>query len=231
MHSSTALTDSDARAAALSRHPSAGVRFASGAASFRPLVELLTGPWRAHDPGGFAAAMTGAPLVGGHPVLDLALLGDGATDPWSTGILGQLRGSLARAASRIEPRWVAGEQPDGHGGRHVFVEARAEAPAGDGSPLFLVAHLVERLGPRGERSRGRSEHSWMVVVIGDGSGRVATVLRAVLACPGTCCPPLPSWARLPLAALRERLLGPALATLGSGTGGDGEATVIPFCRR
>jgi hypothetical protein len=235
MHSSTAPIDPEARAAAMGRHPSARLRPApaappqtAGAASFAAVVELLTGPWRAQDPDGFAAAMTGAPMVGGHPVLDLGWVGAGTADPWSAGVLEQLRHSLAGAANRIRPLWVADELSDGHGGRHVYVEARGEAPAGHDQPaVFVVAHVVERLGPRGERSRSSSDHSWMVAVVGERSGRV-TVLRAVLACPDGCCPPLPAWARLPLAALRERLVGPALAGRLSSPGDDGEAKVIPF---
>jgi hypothetical protein len=233
MHSSTAPIDPEARAAAIARHPSARLRPAPAslpqAASFTALVALLTGPWRAQDPDGFAAAMTGAPMVGGHPVLDLGWAAAGTADPWSAGVLEELRHNLAGAASRIQPLWVADELSDGHGGRHVYVEARGEAPAGgDGPALFVVAHIVERLGPRGERSRSRSDHSWMVAVVGDRAGRVTAVLRAVLACPDGCCPPLPAWARLPLAALRERLVGPALAARPSAPDDDVEATVIPF---
>lgn len=241
MNSSTALTDPADRAAAISRHPSARLRPGSGKAvrpagagcSFSALVELLTGTWRAQDPHGFAAAMTGAPLVGGHAVLDVALLGEaaGTGDAWSAQASERLRATLAGAASRLEPRWVAGDRPDGDGGRHVFVEARGEAGAdGEEPALFVVAHLVERLGPGGERSRGRCDHSWVVVVTGDPSGRVTTVLRAVLACPGGCCRPIPGWARLPLAALRERLVGPALGTIVA-PAGDRRAEVIPLRRR
>jgi hypothetical protein len=237
MHSSTAPIDPDTRAAAIARHPSARVRPSpasppgtDGAASFAALVELLTGPWRAQDPDGFAAAVTSAPMLGGHAVLDLGETDACAADPWSVGVLEQLGGHLAGAASRIQPLWVADELPDGHGGRDVYVEARAEAPAGAQQPAALVlAHVVERVGPGGERSRSRSDHSWAVVALGDGSGRVTTVLRAVLACPEGCCPPLPSWARLPLAALRERLAGPALARrLSQAAAGGGEATIIRF---
>jgi hypothetical protein len=192
-------------------------------------VELLTGPWRAQDPAGFAAAMTGAPMVGGHPVLDLGWLDAATADPWSAGVLERLGYSLAGAASRLQPLWVADELPDGHGGRHVYIEARGQAAAGGQWPaVFVVAHVVERLGPGGERSRSLSDHSWMVAVLGDGSGRVTMMLRAVLACPDGCCTPLPTWARLPLVTLRERLVGPALAARLSGAIDSSEAKIIPF---
>lgn len=242
MRTSTAETDD--RAAAMARHPAARLRATphgrrpttSGACSFAALVAQLTGPWRAHDPHGFAAAMLAAPLVGGHPVLDLAVLdgptpGAGGGDPWSDGAGARLRAAVAGAAVRIEPRALAGERPGAGGGRHLFVEGPGQAPAsGAGPEIFVVAHLVEWLGPGGERTRGRAGHSWALMVVGDGTGGIAGVLRAVLACPEGCCSPPPSWARLPLAALRERLVAAAPGVVASGAVEPGRATVIPLRR-
>jgi hypothetical protein len=243
MHSATALNDSDARAAAMARHPASRLSAASHrpppagtACSFAALVELLSGSWRVQDPDGFSAAMTGAPLVGGHPVLGVADLGEAASagegDSWSAAAVNRLRAGLAGAASRVESRWVAGERADSDGGRHLFVEARAQVAASAAGPaLFLVAHLVERLGRGGERSRGRAGHSWILMVVGDGAGGVSGVVRAVLSCPPRCCAPSPTWSRLYLTALRERLLEPALGDLAPGAAEGREATVISLRRR
>jgi hypothetical protein len=100
----------------------------------------------------------------------------------------------------------------GVAGGDLHVEARAEAPAGrDGPEVFVVAHLVEPLGQDGRRLPA-ADHSWVVVVLGDGSGGIAHVTRATLACPRRprCCPPATAAARFPLAALRALLITPAL---------------------
>jgi hypothetical protein len=243
MHSATAMNDPDARAAAMARHPASRLSAASHrpppepgtTCSFAGLVELLSGSWRVQDPEGFSAAMTGAPLVGGHPVLGVADLGEtpwaAAGDCWSAAALGRLRDGLAGAASRIEPRWVAGDRADRDGGRHLFVEARGQTAASAAGPaLFVVAHLVERLGRHGERSRGRDDHSWVLMVVGDGARGVSGVVRAMLSCPHGCCAPSPTWARLPLTALRERLLAPAVSDLAPGAIEGPEATVIHLRR-
>ncbi len=209
-----------ALAAAIARHP------ASGPPRFRGLVRLLTGDWRVADPEGFAATLTGAPELAGHPVFDLVSGGDTAAGPAPSG---PLCDALVGAAQRsgLDVRWVSGS----HSGT-LFVEARAQVAAGpEGPELFVLAHLVERLGPGGRRERGRSDHSWAVLVVGDGAGGVAGILRGTLSCPSPVrgCRPLAAWARWPLSALREALLAPALEAAGmSGHTVGAEAVVIPF---
>jgi hypothetical protein len=190
----------DELAAAKSRHPAG--RLLTGRSGpplrFAEAVALLTGPWRVSDPHGFEAAVTGAPTVAGHPVTDL-----------STPAGEELVAALADIAPRrkLALWWVSGVAAG-----HLVVEARAEAPAGRDSPeVFLLAHLVEPLGPS-RRRRIPADHSWAVVVLGDGRGGVAHVARATLGCPRRprCCPPLLTSARFPLAAIRARLITPAL---------------------
>jgi hypothetical protein len=223
-------------AAAMARHPAAAGRTVGAARrpSFADLVGLLTGPWRVGDPEGFAAAMTGAPLLAGLPVLDLSAgTTTGALDPWSARLLAGLQTAVGRAGVRpgLAVDWVAGR----HAG-HLFVEARAQAPAGpEGPELFVVAHLVEHLGADGRRRPALGEHSWAVLVVGDGAGGVAGVLRATLSCPAgvRCCPTPAPWARLPLASLRDRLLAPALGAEPAARPPSGprpEAVVLPFAR-
>lgn len=223
------------RLAAMARHPAARARAAGPPPSFAEVVRLLTGPWRVSDPEAFAAAMTGAPLVAGHPVIHLA--GAGAVyrplDPWSTQALAGLQAAITGAArSGLEVAWVAGTHA-----RHLYVEARAEAPAGPASPeLFVLAHLVEHLGADGRHLPAIAEHSWALLVVGDGAGGVTGVLRATLSCPAgaRCCPPPAPWARLALAALRERLLAPALEVeepRGNQAHLDRGAVVLPFVGR
>lgn len=209
----------DDLAAAKARHPAG--RLLAGRSGpplrFAAAVALLTGPWRVNDPVGFATAMTAAPVVAGHRVTDL-----------SATACEELVATLAGIAPR--PRlalwWVSGIAPG-----HLVVEARAEAPAGrDGAEVFVLAHLVEPLGP-GRRGALPADHSWVVVVIGDGSGGVAHVARATLACPcrPRCCPPPMTSVRFPLAALRARLITPALEAEEASS--PPPAVVLPLARR
>ncbi len=209
----------DDLAAAKARHPAGRLLTSHNGPllDFSGAVSLLTGPWRVNDPTGFAATMTAAPTVCGHPVTELSVTaGD----------------ELLTALSGIAPRrklglwWVSGVAAG-----HLVVEARAEAPAGrEGPQVFVLAHLVEPLGP----GRGRTlapDHSWVVVLLGDGSGGVAHVVRATLACPcrPRCCPPPMASARFPLAALRARLISPALEAASASS--PPPAVVLPLARR
>lgn len=183
-------------AAAKARHP-AGRRFRhrhGRPLRFAETVVLLTGPWRVSDPAGFAAAMTAGVEIAGHQVAELSAAGDD--------LVSTLAGIAPRR--RLGLWWVAGSAAG-----QLHVEARAEAPAGpEGPEIFVLAHLVEPLGT----GLVPADHSWVVIVAGDGAGGVATVARANLACPRRprCCPPPASGARFPLAALKARLLSPAL---------------------
>ena len=220
MHPSHAAPGcADDLAAAKARHPAGRLLTSHNGPplGFAGAVSLLTGPWRVNDPTGFSATMTAAPAVCGHPVTELsATLGDELL----TGLVG------------IAPRrklglwWVSGVAAG-----HLVVEARAEAPAGwDGHEVFVLAHLVEPLGP-GHRRALPPDHSWAVVVLGDGSGGVAHVVRAILACPcrPRCCLPPMASARFPLAALRARLISPALEA--QAVSPPPPAVVLPLARR
>src|SRR5256885_14861940 len=88
--SSAFRSDPEALAAAMSRHPAAGVRAtvtplfgaapgggpepvpaAVGAGgSFATVAALLTGPWRGNDPGGLSPPPRAAPLGARHPGVD-----------------------------------------------------------------------------------------------------------------------------------------------------------------
>lgn len=189
----------DDLAAAKARHPAGRLLGPPGdpPLRFAATVALLTGHWRVTDPVGFAAAMTSAPTVADHDVSD-----------FSTAAGEDLVAPLAGIASRrkLGLWWVSGAVAG-----QLHVEARAEAPAGrEGPEVFVLSHLVEPLGGPGPRVPG--DHSWVVVVVGDRSGGVAAVARATLACPRhpRCCPPPIAAARFPLAALKARLLSPAL---------------------
>jgi len=191
----------DELAAAKARHPAGRLLTArSGPLSrFAEVVALLTGPWRVSDPVGFATAMTTDPSVAGHPVTELS------ADAVSDELVAVLAGAAQR--SKLALWWVSGSAAG-----HLHVEARAEAAAGrEGPEVFVVAHLVEPSGSAG-RQAVPADHSWVVVVVGDGSGGVAHVARATLACPRRpcCCPAPITSARFPLAALRARLVTPAL---------------------
>ena len=251
-----------ALAAAMSRHPAAGARGTTAAPpeapSFATVAALLTGPWRVNDPVAFAAAMRAAPLVAGYPVLDLCACARQPTvglDPLSAAVAGHLESAVGAAAERsgLTVRWVAAV-----GGRYLFVEAAARAPADEEGPeLLLLAHLVEPAQAElpGCSLRGTpplprgiaplDDDSWLVVVVGDGRGGVAGIGRAPLprdlgsgfgparrperADQRGCRPP----ARLGLAVLRERLVGPARVAEGLETAGDStvnEAVVLPFRR-
>src|SRR5687768_6898726 len=117
MHQSVASRrDSLALAAAMSRHPAAGVRGAApalpGAPSFATVAALLTGPWRVNDPVAFASAMRSAPLVAGFPVVDLCACARRPTvdlDPLSAALAGHLETVVGAAARRsaLVVRWVA----------------------------------------------------------------------------------------------------------------------------
>jgi hypothetical protein len=243
-------SDSLALAAAMSRHPAAGARAAvpapAGDASFATVAALLTGPWRVNDPVAFAAAMRAAPLVAGHPVVDLCACARQPTvgfDPLSAAVAGHLESAVAAAADRsgLTVRWVAAL-----GGRYLFVEAAARAPAdADGPELLVLAHLVEPAEVIPLPGSGPLEDdSWLVVVVGDGRGGVAGIGRAPL--PGEIglgTTRRPNWAlaadprppaRLGLAALRERLVGPARMAEGlddpAGATEPAEAVVLPFRR-
>ena len=251
--------DSLALAAAMSRHPAAGVRGASATLPSRPsfasVAALLTGPWRVNDPVAFASAMRSAPLVAGYPVVDLRASARRPTvdlDPLSAALAGHLETAAGGAAARsgLAVRWVAAV-----GGRYLFVEAAARAAADEEGPeLLILAHLVE--SAVSEPAPGPppiDDDSWLVIVVGDGRGGVAGIGRAAVPRPG---PPgsrlRPEWAaparpgrsdgagpfdpdppvRLNLALLRERLVGPALAA--EGLGGPAhqppEAVILPFRR-
>src|SRR2546423_14818470 len=88
--SSAFRSDPEALAAAMSRHPAAGVRATvtplfgaapgggpepvpaavRSAGSFATVAALLTGPWRGHDPAGFPAPPRAAPPAAGPPAGD-----------------------------------------------------------------------------------------------------------------------------------------------------------------
>lgn len=242
-------SDSLALAAAMSRHPAAGARAtapAPAAASFATVAALLTGPWRVNDPVAFAASMRTAPLVAGYPVVDLCACARQPTvglDPLSAALAGHLESAVAAAAERpgLTARWVAGR-----GGRYLFVETAARAPAGaEGPELLVLAHLVEPAdpGPTLAGSAPLEDDSWVVIVVGDGHGGVAAIGRAPIPRQSDkASRPRPEWAagpterapvRLELAALRERLVAPALAAegLADPVGTEPvEAVVLPFRR-
>ena len=209
----------DDLAAAKARHPAGRLPTSHNGPplGFAGAVALLTGPWRVNDPTGFAATMTAAPTVCGHEVTDLSVTaGD----------------DLLTALSGIAPRrklglwWVSGVAAG-----HLVVETRAEAPAGrDGPEVFVLAHFVEPLEPS-HRQALSPDHSWAVVVLGDGSGGVAHVVRAILACPcrPRCCPPPMTSTRFPLAALKARLLSPALEAAAASA--PSPAVVLPLAHR
>jgi hypothetical protein len=244
-------SNSSALAAAMSRHPAAGARATTSTPaelpSFATVAALLTGPWRVNDPVAFAAAMRSAPLVAGYPVVDLCACARQPTvqfDPLSAAVAGHLESAVGAAAERagLTVRWVAAV-----GGRHLFVEAAAAAPAdGEGPELLVLAHLVEPADvvPSGA-GLPPDDDSWVVVVVGDGRGGVTGIGRAPLprdASAGFGPHRRPGWAvalgprapaRLGLAALRERLLGPARAAEGLDEPGQlaaTEAVVLPFRR-
>ncbi|MCA1844341.1 MAG: hypothetical protein LC792_14365 [Actinobacteria bacterium] len=232
-------TDSLALAAAISRHPAARARGTvsrpAAAASFTTVAGLLTGPWRVNDPVGFAAAMRAAPLVAGYPVVDLCACARQPTvglDPLSAAVAGHLEAAVASTVTRsaLTVRWVAAR-----GGSYLFVEAAARAATDDEGPeLLVLTHLVEP----GERLPGAAlppgeDDSWVVAVVGDGRGGVTGIARAPL--PRTPVPGLrPPPARLALGALRNFLVGPALAAEGlapeAGGEADYEGVVLPFRR-
>jgi hypothetical protein len=247
-------SDSLALAAAMSRHPAAGARATlpppgagrvpGGAASFATVAALLTGPWRVNDPVAFAAAMRAAPLVAGYPVVDLCACARQPTvglDPLSAAVAGHLESAVGAAAARsgLTVRWVAGR-----GGRLLFVEAAARAPAdAEGQELLVLAHLVEPLdGGAGPVVAGLppTDDSWVVVVVGDGQGGVAGIGRAPLpgAATGNGVRRAARWGaaaqfpvRLALGALRARLVAGARAAEGLAdvvAGERSEAVVLPF---
>lgn len=244
-------SDSVALAAAMSRHPAAGVRapaaVPTSAASFATVAALLTGPWRVNDPVAFASAMRSAPLVAGFPVVDLCACASQPTvglDPLSAAVAGHLESAVGAAAERsgLAVRWVAAL-----GGRYLFVEAAARVAAdSEGPELLVLAHLVEPAGGPVPRpgSTPLEDDSWVVVVVGDGQGGVAGIGRAPIPGPiGLGGRRRPDWAlttsarppaRLRLSALRERLVGPARTSEGlddeSGCDEPMEAVVLPFRR-
>lgn len=251
-----------ALAAAMSRHPAAGARGTtaapSEAPSFATVAALLTGPWRINDPVAFASAMQSAPLVAGYPVVDLCACARRPTvglDPLSAAVAGHLESAVGAAAERsaLNVRWVAAV-----GGRYLFVEAAAQAPADEEGPeLLLLAHLVEpaHAGHFGTGIEPFDDDSWLVVVVGNGRGGVAGIGRAPLprdlesafgpvSGPGGRSlrrrwseraeqrEPLPP-TRLGLAVLRERLVRPARVAEGLETAGEdsaNEAVLLPFRR-
>ena len=243
-------SSSPALAAAMSRHPAAGARATAPAPaevpSFATVAALLTGPWRVNDPVAFAAAMRAAPLVAGHPVVDLCACARQPTvglDPLSAAMAGQLESAVAAAAERsaLEVRWVAAV-----GGRYLFVEAAARAPAdGEGPELLVLAHLVEPAQAElpGVGAAPLDDDSWLLVVVGDGQGGVTGICRAPLPRDvGAGSARRQGWtgqpasrppARLNLGLLRERLAGPARVAEGLETAGETtvtEAVVLPFRR-
>jgi hypothetical protein len=236
----------DARAAAMARHPTSAA--GSGPArrpqprlapppSFAGVVGVLTGLWRVADPAGFAAAMTAAPVVAGHAVLDLAQVSAGEAQPLdrATAVLFTALESAAVSVLRspdLELEWVAGA----HAG-HLYVEARARLvpPGGDAREAFVVAHVVEFVAAGGPARRpAMVDHSWALLVLGDGRGGVAGLVRVTLFCPFRCCPEPGTRVGFAVPAFRERLLAPALAAHGL-VSADPEspagAVVLPFRRR
>jgi hypothetical protein len=243
-----------ALAAAMSRHPAAGARAlsqsslvasAGGPPSFATVAALLTGPWRVNDPVAFAAAMRAAPIVAGHPVVDLFAMARQPTvgfDPLSAAVAGHLELAVGAATDRsaLAVRWVAAR-----GGRFLFVEAAARCPADTQGPeLLILAHLVEPGddGP-GAALSSSDDDSWLVAVVGDGQGGVTGIGRAAV--PREAESDFhrrPAWAspagsRLPaklnLTALRSRLAGPARAAEGLAPQNEEtpiEAVVLPFRR-
>lgn len=206
-------------AAARERHPAAGLRHAEETPpGFDDAVALLTGSWRVGDPVGFSEAMKNAPVVAGHPVTDLATLGDIPGGEASRTLAGLVH------RSSLQLWWVSGTAAG-----HLLIEARAQAPAAaDGPAIFVLAHLLE---PIAEGRRALPvDHSWFLALIGDGVGGVAEVLRAMLECPRRprCCPRPAATARFPLAALRGRLASPALE---AETSDQSLAAVLPFSFR
>ena len=252
--SSAFRSDPAALAAAMSRHPAAGSRAgvtplfgtapaprpqppvtAPGPASFATVAALLTGPWRVNDPVGFDGAMRAAPLIAGHPVVDLAACAQQPTagfDPLSAALAGGLESAVAGAAFRagLIVRCVAAPL-----GADLLVEAAARAAADAGGPeLMVLAHLVEP-GVSGPGRSGRpvgTDDSWLVVVVGDGRGAVAAVGRLALSRPPEKGPGPAARAaglsRLALGPLRARLVAPALAA--EGASGLAGAVVLPFRR-
>ena len=253
MPPSLADRSSTALAAAMSRHPAAGARATAPAPaeapSFATVAALLTGPWRVNDPVSFAAAMRAAPLVAGYPVVDLCACARQPTvqlDPLSAAIAGHLESAVGAAAERsgLSVRWVAAV-----GGRFLFVEAAGRAPAdAEGPELLVLAHLVEPADVLAPSAAGVAEvddDSWLVVVVGDGRGGVTGIGRAALPRElgsgfGSGWRPAGAGrfgsrppARLGLAALRERLVGPARVAEGLETPGESfanDAVVLPFRR-
>ena len=211
----------DELAAAKARHP-AGRLFTGRNGPprcFADTVALLTGPWRVSDPVGFATAMTTGPTVAGYRVAELS------TDGVSSELMAAVLAGTAQR-SKLALCWVSGTAAG-----HLHVEARAEAPAGrDGPEVFIVAHLVEPPG-FADRQAVPADHSWVIVVVGDGSGGVAHVARATLACPRRprCCPAPITSVRFPLAALRARLITPALEA--GAASSPLPAAVLPLPRR
>lgn len=242
-------SNSVALAAAMARHPAAGARGAAAAPieapSFATVAALLTGPWRVNDPVAFAAAMRSAPFVAGCPVVDLCACARQPTvqlDPLSAAISGHLESAVGAAAERssLTVRWVAAL-----GGRYLFVEAAARAPAdAEGPELLVLAHLMEPAEATAllPGAAPLEDDSWAVVVVGNGCGGVAGIGRASI--PREIGPGVrrrPGWApasgprppaRLGLGALRERLVGPARVAEGlegqSGVEEPAEAVVLPF---
>jgi hypothetical protein len=186
--------------------------------------------------------------VAGYPVVDLCACARQPTvqlDPLSAAVAGHLESAVGAAAERAAlcVRWVAAV-----GGRHLFVEAAAQAPADwEGPELLVLAHLVE---PADAVASGAvlppaDDDSWVVVVVGDGHGGVTGIGRAPLPRDSRSGPGpgrRPGWAvapgprppaRLGLAALRGRLVGPARAAEGLDQAGEPaatEAVVLPFRR-
>src|SRR5207248_604722 len=153
---------------AMSRHPAAGVRAtvtpllgaapgggpepvpaAVGAGgSFATVAALLTGPWRVNDPVGFSAAMRAAPLVAGHPVVDLERLtpplsgghppapGLGACARQATAGFDPLSAAVAGRLESAGRRWPRARGRAGPGRRPGWVSARCAPgwPAPPGPP-------------------------------------------------------------------------------------------------
>lgn len=209
---------SAALAATKARHPASRLLPPAEhpARDFADVVSLLTGPWRIGDPAGFAAAMTHAATVAGRAVTDLA-----ARDVPGAAVTTILAGLPGRPDLRMW--WVSGTAAG-----HLHVEARAQAPANRNGPeVMVLAHLLEPV--RGTpRHAPPIDHSWVLVVVGDGAGQVQAVVRAILDCPGRPrCHPLPGPAvRFLLAGLRAHLISPALEAEGASNGS--LAAVVPF---
>ena len=161
----------DDLAAAKARHPAGRLLTSHNGPllGFSGAVALLTGPWRVNDPTGFAATMTAAPTVCGHPVTELSVTaGDELLTALSgiaprrklrpvVGLGGRRRPPGGRGAGR-GPRRAGGPsgvraRPSRRASRSgPRADARARPLVGRGAP----GRRFGRRRPRGPRHVGLS---------------------------------------------------------------------------